>query len=160
MATAVVCLVSVLGSTLAPGIAGATGSGQATTTTSAPGSPSASQSQINTTEAQVATIEAQITQEQNALDEDDEQYNQAVVNLSTTRTSLQSTTVTIGAVRDKVALERADLQKDAVSDYVDDTSSASVAQLFAPPSSQSQTRGLYQNIGASQVLSAAQIEHQ
>jgi cell wall-associated NlpC family hydrolase len=154
------CSLSVLGPVLAPGPAGAvtTGSEPASTTTSTASSSgttsSPTQSQINATEAQVATIEAQIAKQQDTLDQDDEQYNQAVVNLTATRSALRSTAASIAAVKSKLATERANLQSDAVQAYIDDTSSASVAQEFAAPSSESQIRDLYEKLGAGQVARA------
>ena len=76
----------------------------------------------------MAKLENQISQEQNALDRADEQYNQSVVDLTSTRTALQATEASPSPPsRSKLATERSQLRDDAVQAYIDDTSSAAVA---------------------------------
>ncbi len=96
----------------------------------------------------MATLEAQISQQQAILDQADEAYNQAQVNLTTTQTSLQTTTASIDATKARLAAERSHLRDDAIQAYINDTSSSAVASLFARPSSATQTRDLYQQLGS------------
>jgi cell wall-associated NlpC family hydrolase len=141
------------------GSSSTTSSSSTTTTSTTPSTPSDGsptttsplQSQINATESQVATIEAQITQEQNTLDQADERYNQAVVNLTGTRTSLRTTSASIATIRGKLVVERSHLRDDAVEAYIGDTTSSAVAELFAAPTSESQIRNLYEKLGAGDV---------
>jgi cell wall-associated NlpC family hydrolase len=107
----------------------------------------------------VVTVETQISQQQNALDQADEQYNQAVVNLTGTRASLGTTAASIAATSSKLATERSHLRDDAINAYVDDTSSAAVADIFAAPTSTAQTRTLYEKLGAGNVtLDVAKVQ--
>lgn len=99
----------------------------------------------------MTAIESQIAQEQNTLDQDDEAYDQAVVNLAGTRSSLATTTGSIATVKTKLTLDRAELRKDAIQDYMGDTSSQALAQLFAAPTNESQIQALYERIGAGNV---------
>jgi cell wall-associated NlpC family hydrolase len=99
----------------------------------------------------VASLEAQISQQQNSLDQADEQYNQAVVNLTSTRSSLQTTSSSIDAIKTKLTTERSHLRDDAIQAYIGDTSSEAVSQIFAAPNNQSQISDLYQEIGAGNV---------
>ena len=99
----------------------------------------------------MASLSAQISQQQAVLDQADEQYNQAQVNLTTTQTSLRSTTTQIDAAKARLAVERAHLRDDAIQAYMDNTSSSSVSSLFASPTGASQTREFYQQLGSSKV---------
>ncbi len=129
------------------------------TSTTTAGTTSPSQAQINATEGQVATIETQISQEQNSLDLADEQYNQAVVNLTSTRASLRTTSSAIAAITAKLSTERSNLRSDAIEAYIGDTSSAAVAQIFAAPTSNEQIRDLYEKLGAGNVArDVAQVQ--
>jgi len=140
----------------ATGVAGATGASSASTTST---TVSAGQAQINSAEAQVATIEGQIAQEQSTLDEADEQYNQATVDLASTQSELQATAASIAAARSQLSSQKAELRRDAVRSYVDDTSSQAVASLFAAANSQAQTRQLYEQIGVANVAAVvAQVQ--
>jgi cell wall-associated NlpC family hydrolase len=121
--------------------------GSTSTTTPA----SASQSRIDATEAQVAAIGTQISQQQKTLDQADEQYNQAVVNLTATRSALQATTASINAARAKLVTDRSNLRNAAIRSYISATSTEAVAQIFASPSSSSQTQYLYEELGAGNV---------
>jgi cell wall-associated NlpC family hydrolase len=140
----------------ATGVAGATGtSSTSTSSTTAP----AGQAQINSAEAQVATVESQIAQEQSALDQADEQYNQAAVDLNATQSALQATAASITTARSRLAGQKAELAKDAVANYVGNTSSQAVASLFAAANSQAQTRQLYEQIGVANVAAVvAQVQ--
>jgi cell wall-associated NlpC family hydrolase len=126
------------------------GSAPAATSTGS-GATSPTQAQINAGEAQVTTIEKQISQEQAVLDQADEQYNQAEIDLSNTQSALQSTTASIDTAKSNLASERARLRADVVLSYVAGTSSDAVPALFGAPSSEGQTRALYQQIGTGNV---------
>ena len=167
IAVAMLCALGYFGAVIAPteadaaATAGAGGPGTTSTTassttvpstsTTTAGTTSPSQAQINATEAQVATIEAQISQEQNTLDLADEQYNQAVVNLTSTRASLQTTSAAIAGITATLSTERSNLRGDAIDDYIGDTSSAAVAAIFAAPTSSEQIRSVYEKLGAGNV---------
>ena len=99
----------------------------------------------------MAALETQISQQQAVLDQADEQYNQAQVNLSSTQTSLQTTTKSIDAAKARLTTERSHLRADAIQAYMDDTSSGAVASLFGSPTSANQTRDFYQQRGSSAV---------
>jgi len=99
----------------------------------------------------VAALEAQLPQQQAVLDQADEQYNQAQVNLSSTQTLLQTTTASIEAAKARLTTERSHLRADAIQAYMDDTSSSAVASLFGSPTSANQTRDFYQQLGSSTV---------
>jgi peptidoglycan DL-endopeptidase RipA len=162
VSVAVACSMGALCLTLGTGTAGATATGSAksstttgpsgshgTTSTIAPGR--VSQSQIDATEAQVAAIGSQISQQQKMLDRADEQYNQAVVNLTATESALQATTASINAARAKLVTDRSHLRDAAIQSYIGATSTEAVAQIFAAPSSASQTQYLYEKLGAGNV---------
>jgi cell wall-associated NlpC family hydrolase len=158
------CSAVLLGLAIGPGTAGATGTGgtagtspavtvtspssSSTTTAPAPAASSTSQDQINATEAQVAKLESQISRQQEELDRADEQYDQSVVELTNTRSELKATQASIDAIRTKLVTERSELRSDAVQAYIDDTSTAAVAEIFAAPTTGAQTRNLYEKLGA------------
>ena len=77
-----------------------------------------------------------------ALDEADEQYNEDAVNLTTTRTELAATQSAIDPAKSKLAEERDRLRQVAIESYVGSGSSDAIAELFATPSSASQTQYL------------------
>jgi hypothetical protein len=111
----------------------------------------------------VATIETKISQEQNALDLADEQYNQAVVNLTGTQASLRSTLSAIAAITATLSSERSHLRGDAIEAYIGDTSSAAVAEIFAAPTSSAQISSVYQKLGAGNVardVAKVQVDQQ
>lgn len=162
----VVLVSSSLGLALGPGMAGVADAGQPPSSTSSTSTSSASstgsgaispaQSQIDAGEAQVATIETQISQQQAALDQADEQYNQAGIDLDNTQSALQSTTASISAAKSKLASERARLRADVILSYVEGTSADAVPALFGAPSSEGQTRDLYEQIGTGNVADDVQ----
>jgi cell wall-associated NlpC family hydrolase len=121
-----------------------------TTTTASATSPS--QWQINATESEVASIESQIANQQQVLDQADEHYNQMAVNLTATRNALSSTQASIRATKAKLTSERNHLANDAVRGYIGDTSADAVASLFASPTSGSQTKALYEQVGVGNVV--------
>jgi peptidoglycan DL-endopeptidase CwlO len=138
------------------GTAGAAASGGSSSTTAATGASrtgagTASQQQINTTEAQASALATQISQQQSVLAQADERYNQAVVSLNTTQASLHSTTASLAAAKAKLANERSQLRADAVKAYIDDTSSSAAAALFSAPTSASQIRTVYRTLSAATV---------
>jgi cell wall-associated NlpC family hydrolase len=96
----------------------------------------------------VAGLEAQISQQQVILDQTDEQYNQAVVNLAQTQASLQTTSASLSTTRSELESARARLRTEAIGAYESDSTSQAVASLFAAPSGAAQTRGVYEGIGA------------
>ena len=134
-----------------PSFADPTSSASSSTTSTTSGT-SSSQAQINATESQVASIESQIANQQQVLDQDDEHYDQLSVNLTATRTALSSTQASIRVAKAKLTSERTHLAKDAVQSYIGDTSGNAVASLFAAPSSGSQTRALYEQVGVGNVV--------
>ena len=99
----------------------------------------------------MATIEAQISQQQTVLDQADEQYNQATVNLGATRSALQSTSASIQVATSKLAAERSQLRQDAIEDYVSNSSAEAVSEIFAAPTGASQIRALYEGLGIGNV---------
>jgi cell wall-associated NlpC family hydrolase len=99
----------------------------------------------------VATISSQIAQQQAALDQADELYNEAQVNLTSTRAALQATSATVAASKARLAAERAKLRTDAIQSYVGDTSSSATAALFAAPTTGAQIRSFYSDLGAANV---------
>jgi cell wall-associated NlpC family hydrolase len=114
------------------------------------------QAQINATESQVAALESQISQQQEALDEADEQYNEDVVDLTTTKTELAATQSAIDEAKLRLSQERDRLREVAITSYVGSSSSDAIAQLFASPSSASQTQYLYEQLGAGNVVSVVE----
>jgi cell wall-associated NlpC family hydrolase len=96
----------------------------------------------------VASLEAQISQQQVVLDQTDEQYNQAVVNLAQTQASLQTTAASLDATRSELESTRARLRAEAIGAYESDSTSQAVASLFAAPNGATQTRDVYAGIGA------------
>ncbi|MGA8726890.1 MAG: NlpC/P60 family protein [Acidimicrobiales bacterium] len=134
-----------------PSFADPTSSGSSSTTSTTSGT-SSSQAQINATESQVASIESQIANQQQVLDQDDEHYDQLSVNLTSTRAALSSTQASIRVAKAKLTSERTHLAKDAVQSYIGDTSGNAVASLFAAPTSGSQTRTLYEQVGVGNVV--------
>jgi cell wall-associated NlpC family hydrolase len=161
MAAALVLSVSTLSAALAPDLASATGTTGPTgstaanrstsSTSSITSSPAASPSQIDSTEALVAALATQISQQQAVLAQADEQYNQAVVNLTATQASLRATTASISAATSRIDREHAQLRDDALATYVEGTSSSAVAAVFAAPTTASQIRRLYQTLGTANV---------
>jgi cell wall-associated NlpC family hydrolase len=99
----------------------------------------------------VATVEAQISQQQTVLDQADEQYDQATVNLGATRSALQSTSASIQVATSKLAAERSQLRQDAIEDYVSNSSAEAVSEIFAAPTGASQIRALYEGLGIGNV---------
>ena len=99
----------------------------------------------------MATLETQISQQQEALDEADEQYNQDVVNLGTTRSELNTTQSAVTATKSKLDHEHALLRQAAIASYVSSTSSDALAEIFAAPDNASQTRDLYAHLGAQNI---------
>jgi len=182
----VACSAAVLALAVGPGPVGpaaaagtnppADGSGSSTTSTKPPSSRSghhsvtattstisaaaaAQQKQIKSTEARVAKIESQISHEQDTLDQADERYNQSVVNLDSTRTALQETSASIAAVQAKLVTERDNLRNDAIQDYISNSSSTAVAEIFSAPTTGTQIRNVYQKIGAGDVaLDVARVQ--
>ena len=158
MTAVILAVVVTLGlAIMTAGSAGASGDASGTapsTTANSSGStlPGDSNSQIQATEAQVAAIETQIAQQQTALDQADEAYNQATVNLASTRASLATTQAAMAG--DHVALEsdRARLRFDAVHAYVSDTSSGSIADLFAPPGQNLEERTTYDQVAVGEAV--------
>jgi peptidoglycan DL-endopeptidase CwlO len=135
-----------------PSFAAPTGSTSSSTTGAAAGATSPSQAQINATESQVASIESQIANQQQVLDQADEHYDQIAVELTSTRAALAATQASIRAAKAKLTTERAHLAKDAVRSYIGDTSADAVASLFSAPTSGSQTRSLYEQVGVGNVV--------
>ena len=99
----------------------------------------------------MATVEAQISQQQTVLDQADEQYDQATVNLGATRSALQSTSASIQVATSKLAAERSQLRQDAIEDYVSNSSAEAVSEIFAAPTGASQIRALYEGLGIGNV---------
>ena len=144
----------------------ASGSGASTSSTGSTGSTSTAatssnststttepdQAQINATESQISALDSQISQQQQALDEADEQYNEDAVNLTTTRTELAATQSAIDTAKSRLAEERDRLRQVAIESYVGSSSSDAIAELFATPSSASQTQYLYEQLGAGNVV--------
>jgi cell wall-associated NlpC family hydrolase len=120
------------------------GSGTTTTTTTTT-SPAAGS--ISAGEAQVTALESQISQQQATLGAASESYDRAVVQLDATKAALASTSASLQAQRAKLDAAKAVLRSDVVQSYIDGTSSAAVAELFAAPSGPAQTRQLYQHLG-------------
>lgn len=96
----------------------------------------------------MTALEAQISQQQQVLDQTDEQYNQAVVNLSQTQASLQATTASLSATKSELTGARSRLREAAIGAYENGSASTAVASLFAAPDSEAQTRDLYEGISA------------
>jgi peptidoglycan DL-endopeptidase CwlO len=158
IAAALVLSLTTLSAALWPGLTGATGSTGSTgpaavsrSTTSTTSSTTALPSQIDSTEALVATLATQISQQQAVLAQADEQYNQAVVTLTATQASLRATTASISVATSKIDRERTQLRDDALTSYMEGTSSSAVAAVFAAPTTASQVRRLYQNLGTATV---------
>ncbi len=158
LASVAACLLGTLALVVAPGATGTAGAvataPSATPPATAPASTDPStpaQSEISAAEAQAATLETQIGKEQATLDQADEQYNQAVVNLDSTETALQTSSTSIAQARTELVTEKARLKADAIDSYVSDTSSTAVASLFSAASSEDQTRDLYEQIGVGNV---------
>jgi cell wall-associated NlpC family hydrolase len=106
------------------------------------------QSQIEATEHQVTALENQISHEQDALDRADEQYNQSVIALNNTTTSLRATEAAAEVQRSKLGTERSLLRDDAIKAYVDDASASGLSELFSAPSTGSDIREVYQKENA------------
>jgi cell wall-associated NlpC family hydrolase len=107
----------------------------------------------------VTRLEAQISKEQDSLDEADELYNQSVVDLDNTRSSLAATQASIATVQDELVSERSRLRNDAIQNYVDNSTTSAMAQLFSAPTTGSQIRDLYEGVGAGDVTATvAQVE--
>ncbi len=126
------------------------------TSTSTSSSTQPDQAQINATESQIAALESQISQQQQALDEADEQYNEDVVNLTTTKSELAATQSSIEAAKSRLDQERDRLRRVAIESYVGSSSSDAIAELFASPNSDSQTRYLYEQLGAGNVVAVVE----
>ena len=88
---------------------------------------------INATEAQLAKLENQISQEQNALDRADEQYNQSVVDLTSTRTPCRPPRPRSTPSSPSSSPSDRQLRNDAVQAYINDTSSTAVCRRSSPP---------------------------
>jgi cell wall-associated NlpC family hydrolase len=140
-----------LGAAFGPGVAAATGAAGSTTTTAATSNTLTPPSQIDSTEAQVAAIATQVSQEQAVLALADERYNEAVVNLTATQASLQTTAATISAAKTRIVGERTQLRNDALTAYMEGTSASAVAAVFAAPTTAAQIRKLYQALGPANV---------
>ena len=125
------------------------GSGPVTPAGQAPG-----QSPITATEAQVAVIESRIAQQQRTLNLTDEEYNQAVIDLASTRASLQATSATMAADQATLSADRNRLRDDAIAAYVTDSSSGAIADLFAPPGNTGEARAMYNDVAVGDIARA------
>jgi cell wall-associated NlpC family hydrolase len=103
----------------------------------------------------VAALETQISQQQQALDQADEQYNQDVIELAATKDELAANQSAVASDQTRLAHDRARLRQAAVASYVGSTSSDAVAQLFAAPDGAAQTRQVYEQLGADNVATIA-----
>jgi cell wall-associated NlpC family hydrolase len=120
---------------------------------STPGS--IAQAQITAAEGEVVKLENQISTEQNTLDRADEQYNQSVIDLASTRASLQAAQAGINTTVTELAAQRSLLSNDAVEAYVDDSTSSDIAEVFSAPTTGTQIRDVYQKVSA--VSTAVQV---
>jgi len=148
--------VSLLPSTASASVVTPATPGSAVSGAPAPTVPSspATPGQIAASEAQVAAIESRITQQQRTLNLTDEEYNQAVIDLTSTRASLQATSAAMTTDQATLQADRSRLRSDAIAAYVTDSSSGSIADLFASPGNADEARTMYNNVAVGDIARA------
>jgi cell wall-associated NlpC family hydrolase len=112
------------------------------------------QSQISATEAQIAGLESTIASQQGQSAALDAQFLAAQVAVQQVQTALAATQKQLAKTRANVKADKAQLAKDAVFAYVNDTPATHIDELFVHSPTSSDARTQYENAAVGNVTLA------